>query len=196
MLGDRLDERRLWRSRPASSSSVKIGVSLILQRIYTPTSPTAMPNRRQAPPQVDRIVWRQHRIEQRRGQRAEQEPARDPDQLERAEKAAPVLRRVFDDIGARPAELAAGGEALEQPDDDQERRADPGLGVGREEAHREGRHRHHEDDRGQRFAPAAAVAVDAEDDRAHGRITNPTPNTAKVDSSDTVGRRSERITRR
>ena len=127
-----------------------------------------MPNRNGSrQPQLSRSSARQRRVEQRRGQRAEQKAAGDPDQLERTEITAPVLRRVLDDIGARAAELAAGRQTLKQPHHhQQDRRGNPDLRIGRQQPDREGRYRHHEDDRAQRLAAALAVAVDAEHDRA------------------------------
>ena len=121
---------------------------------------------RHAPAPGKPVGIRQGADKQGGGQRAEQKPARDADQLEGTEKAAPARRREFDDIGGRAAELATDREPLEQPHDDEERGCDDaGLGISRQQPHRKGRDRHDKDDGAERLAPAMLVAIDAEQDR-------------------------------
>src|SRR5207302_9007402 len=68
---------------------------------------------RHAPAPGKPVGIRQGADKQGGGQRSEQKPARDADQLEGTEKAAAAGGREFDDIGGRAAELATDREPLE-----------------------------------------------------------------------------------
>ena len=66
-------------------------------------------------------------------------------QGEARKEAAPAEGRVFEDHGTRPGDLSGNGEALDEPQhDEQDRRQDTDLSVGRQQADRHGREPHQE----------------------------------------------------
>ncbi len=84
-----------------------------------------------------------------------------------AQHAAALLGRVLDHHQHRAAPLAAEADALEEAKgDEQDRRRDADLGVGRQQADQEGAQPHDDDGDGEHRLAADAIAEMAEDGSA------------------------------
>ncbi len=107
--------------------------------------------------------------DERADRRAEQDAGDRPEHVPAAEKAAPPGGGVLDQEDARGRAFAADGEALDEAQHDEQRRGrHADLGMGRQHADEESRHRHRGDRDGQRRLAADAVADMAEDEAAEG----------------------------
>ena len=126
----------------------------------------ADPERDAPAPRLQGVVG-EHGGEREEHRRGEDLPALRAAEREAGEEAAPVVGCVLERHRVGPRLLARGGEALHDPEhDEQDRREDPHALVGRQAADEEGRDAHQQDGPDHHLLAAHVVADVAQDEGA------------------------------
>jgi hypothetical protein len=122
---------------------------------------------RDAPAELGKLLRRENKIEDADDRRGHQQPDQRADLGCTGHQAAPMIEGGLCKNRCGAAELAAGGQALQQPGHEQQARRRHADGcVGRQQANRKGRQRHHDHGKRQCGLAAHAIADMSEHDAA------------------------------